>query len=309
MSLRLSGGPYINQVFNSNTGSRTELVQNIAFYLTTNAGWTTISGGGTGDTVIQSAMTPESLQIRVRLFDPGSGNCARATLKNTGGSITSQAFYILPALNKKWRLVASPYQFFLSTPMAHVNWGEFLAAGVPALPSFLNGVTTSCGWMNGNSPGDTGGLIQSFRNGFTPGNNNYYTMWSGFRNGNLLDRTALNDWYRSGDLTLTCPIPGRTGYTEQLERWPSYPGSRWVDGSAHCGDSLLIWSGTTSANDEGKIQGQLWDALSTQVVYPCDQLVNIGGHVGITITHQGAAYAAGGSAGTNVPGTLIVLIS
>ena len=255
MSIRFSGGPYVNTTFTQSAGTRAELVSAIVFAMS-NAGWTTISG--TTDVLMQSATTPENLTVRIRVYDPGSGS-TRMQIRNVTGSLNTGDFWLTPAVNKTWHIVACPYHVFVYTEMAHINACEFVAGGTVALPSFLNGVTTELGWMTGNAINDGGGLVYSFRNGFLPGDGNYYTRWSGFRStsttAHVMDRYANNDYYDSGDLVITCSVPGRTTYDE-VGYPSSWPCKRWVDGTMIFADTYIIF-GTTSSLDEGKIQGQM----------------------------------------------------
>jgi hypothetical protein len=228
MSLRFSGGPYANYVFTQSAGTRGELVSSIVYAMSL-AGWTTISG--TSDVIMQSGTTPENLTVRIRIYDPGAGNTsARMQIRNVTGSLISGDFWLTPAANKTWRIVACPYHGFVYTEMSHIRGCEFVAGGTVALPPFLNGVTTELGWMTGNAIGDGGGLYYSLRNGFLPGGGNYYTRWSAFRStsstAHMIDRYASNDYYDSGDLVLTCSVPGRSTYDEN-GYGSSWPCKRW----------------------------------------------------------------------------------
>jgi len=304
MSLRFSNGPYANYQFTQATGTRLEIMQGLQYALNL-AGWTTISSS-TSTIIMQTQTTPESLAMRVKIYDPGSGS-ARVQIMNVSQALTSGDCWLTPAANKTGRVVACPYQFFIYTQMSMYNACEFVAAGTPALPPWLVGVTTECGWMSGNAIGDGGGLVYSFRNGYLPGDANYYTRWSGFRStsstSNMINRNANDDYYDSGDLVITSSVPGRSTYDEAGYQ-SSWPCQRWIDGTMIFADTYIIF-GTTSSLDEGKIQGQMWDAASCSVVFTGDTCLNIGGHAAIAITHNQTSYGAGYS-GQTVPGTLFI---
>ena len=253
MSLRFSGGPYANYQFTQATGTRLEIMQGLQYALTL-AGWTTISSS-TSIIIMQTRTTPESLAMRIKIYDPGSGS-TRVDIMNVSQALTSGDCWLTPAANKIWRVVACPYQFFIYTQMSMYNACEFVAAGTPALPPWLVGVTTECGWMVGNAINDGGVLVYSFRNGYLPGDAYYYTRWSAFRStsstSNMINRNANDDWYDSGDLVLTCSVPGRSNYGE-VGYPSSWPCQRWIDGTMVFADTYIIF-GTTSSLDEGKIR-------------------------------------------------------
>jgi hypothetical protein len=79
------------------------------------------------------------------------------------------------------------------------------------------------------------------------------------------------------------------------------------DGTLVFADTYLIF-GTTSSLDEGKIQGQMWDASSCSEEFPGETCLNIGSHKAIAITHNQSGYGAGYS-GATVPGTLFICYS
>lgn len=307
MALRFSGGPYANYVFAQSAGTRAEIVAGVVTGLQM-AGWTIVSSA-TADYTLTSKITPENLQINVRVYDAGSGTDARIAMKPVSGSITTQDFYLRPGVGKHWRVLACPYQFFISTGMSQVNAAEFVAGGTLALPPWLVGVTTTCGWMNGNALNDGGGQVYCLRNGWLPGNASYYTKWSGIMNTNLVDRSANNDYYDQGDLIFTCQRPGRATFSEQGYR-SSYPAQRWVDGSVAFSDCCAVWGSVSPAtSSEGTLQGQLWDAAACSVVYPAENIIQLGTHQMISIMHNNNAYG-GPSGGTyTVPGTLFVAFS
>jgi hypothetical protein len=155
-SVLYSGGTIVNTTFTTTVGTRAEVVAGIETALTS-AGWSTISGGGTGTVLMKSATTasPKSNSIRVRLNDPGSGNCAEVRIEDDSGTYASQNFYLLPAAGKVFRIIACQYNFFCFTPQPSAA-REFVCGGTLHIPEFLESVTTgSLGWMQGNAASDS----------------------------------------------------------------------------------------------------------------------------------------------------------
>ena len=82
MSVQYAGGTNVNTTFTCTVGTRREIVDGLVAALTT-AGWSMVSGGGTGTVVMRSATTPTASNvIDVRIHDPGSGNCAQIRMQN-----------------------------------------------------------------------------------------------------------------------------------------------------------------------------------------------------------------------------------
>ena len=302
MSLRFSGGPYVNTTFTTTVGTRLEIVSGVVSALTS-AGWSTVSST-TGDYTMQTATTPEGLSMKVRIYDPGSGNCARVQIKSPDNFWTSQDSWLAPAAGRVFNIIACPYQCFVwtSTPPSQTsnNYGTFLAWGVPALPSWLVGVTKQCGWIKGNSNGDSGGWVGSWRNELSGWNGDYYSHWSAFRNLEWIDRNPANDYYRSCDMTLVMHASGFRGPAGNGVS--GYPGLRWVDNTLMLSDPLIGW-GMSQTNDECLIQGQLWDCAIAGDAFTVDTAVTIGSHNGITMTSSNTGSTA------SPAGTLIVCYS
>ena len=108
MSIQYAGGTRINYTF-TDAGTRLDLVNKLNAQLKL-AGWSVISGDGTADVLMKTAVNPDGLSCRLRLYDPAANNCAQFTLKNNAGTLTSQIHYLLPG-SWQWRIVANQYWF------------------------------------------------------------------------------------------------------------------------------------------------------------------------------------------------------
>lgn len=271
MSIQYSGnGTYTT--FTQTAGTRREIVDNLVSILTA-AGWTVVSGGGTGDVLLRSATTPQGLSIRCRIYDPGTGNCARLQMRNTTGSKISSDFFLAPAVAKVWRVHACKYQFFVFTPGDSAA-REFFAMGVPWIPSFLVGIITGdCGWANGNGMNDGDTTVrQSWRNSLT---SNTKAVWSGLVNEGLVNRF----WDGTGancDLRLCI----------QLGSWPAvYDHYQWHDGSQFLSDPLVAW-GSPSTSDLSRIRGQMWDAVVVSEAYSADSFFSFDSHTWYAVSNS-----------------------
>ena len=254
MAIQHPGGTIVSTTFTG--GTKTAIVNALETQLT-NAGWSVISGTGTGDVVMQSATTPTaSNYIRVRLRDT-STNCASIVMQNTAATKVSQLYFLLPFAAKTFRIVANKYQFFCWVPGSTVA-REYVGCGVPYIPSFLHGVINSeFGWINGNAESDTysGTVRRSFRTSFhmSQGETQY---WSGICNGNLCETNTST--HAAAALRLVIP------YSAGVQR--SSDGYRWHDDTLLVSDPLIAW-GLANSTDESKIKGQLWGAMFVSDVY------------------------------------------
>jgi len=293
MSIQYAGGTNVNTTFTCTVGTRREIVDGLVAALTS-AGWSTISGGGTGDVRMQSATTPQNLQIQVRVYDPGAGNCAQVFMRNQAGTKVSIATYLLPAVGKVYRVVADKYQFFIFTPGTSVC-REFVACGVPYLPSFLVGVITGdCGWLVGNAISDTDVVGQAClraSSGVPMGalwNRNRY---SGLVNNSLID-VGINSSYPS-DFRLTVVGGAETAeYTS---------GQLWHDDSIVVCEPLVAW-GLAATADNAKIRGQMWDAIVVGASYGPDSTISFDGKSWWALT------ANNGGSTSSMRGTLFLMV-
>jgi len=314
MSIQYAGGTNVNTTFTTTTGTRAEIVAGIESALTT-AGWSTVSGGGTGDVLMQSAATPDGRNIRVRLYDPGSGNCAQVFIKNNV-ALTSQAHYLLPAAAKVFRVIACKYQFFCFTAGLSVA-REFVGAGVPYIPTFLqsggSAITGYHGWIQGNATGDaTTVIVPCFRTqaGTGKSTSTSYAMGSVMINGTVLDISHANTGAAGniGYQRLIVPVSGIGGSiaSDQDLIASAY---RWFDNSLQMSEPLI--AAATVVTNEAKIHGQLWDAVIASDDLTLDTTISFDSHSFFTVgssTGSLNAAIASGKLGTSARFSLCVVI-
>jgi hypothetical protein len=135
-----TGQPVTVQEFTPST--RADWVTNMINALLA-AGWTQISGSGT-DRVLGSGTTPDNLKYKVRIWDPGSGNCARVGLRNWNETLLDDynAAFCYPG-GVTWKVVASAYQFFAWVPGSTAG-RTFVMATAPKLEPAVNYNITDC---------------------------------------------------------------------------------------------------------------------------------------------------------------------
>jgi hypothetical protein len=219
------------------------------------AGWTTISGtpgsttAGT-DVKMESAANNNGAKIRFRFFDPGTGNCAQVTMKNVAESVTSQIGYALPTAGSgQWRVIAGKFHFFVFTTgsvNAIVARG-MVSGGTLYTPTFWSPPADSLGWMlaTGNTDTDTNTGASSWRRSLIPTNTR--PEWSTIQTSTLVEATQVNS---SG----ICINVWQGGLNSGDSMY------RWADDTFPVYEPLIGWSAVSSAA-EGKIRGQLYDAL------------------------------------------------
>jgi hypothetical protein len=291
MAIQYSGTNY-SSPFTCSVGTRQEIVTGLQTGLTA-AGWSVISGSGTGNVLMQSATTPspQSLAMRVNLFDPGSGNCARVIVRNTAGThVQSNYLPLLPAAGKVFQIIANPYQCFIFTSSSPSTAREFAAWGVPYLPSFLQGVITECIWAMANGNSDTDTTVRpTFRTGlYAMSNSTSGALWFNC-NGNIWEEFN------------TVPSGNYSGYPQLYCQQGAYLTStsssqmayRWHDDSLLTYEPLLSW-GLTAYTDEGKIRGQIWDAAIINDGFTADTTTSFDTHNwwNLTNTNTGSIGAA-----------------
>lgn len=266
MAIQYSGGPNVNTTFTCTTGTRREIVDGISAALVS-AGWTIISGSGTGTQLLESDTTPspQSLVCRVQLHDPGSGNCAQIKFRNAGNTKAhSNGMFLWPEVGKVFRVIANPYQFFCFTSSSANTGREFCCGGVPYLPSFLQGVITECIWCHGTAHSDTDTTIRAtFRTHMMTCSQYYAThanLWNTV-NGNQYENPGQDqNQYITGYQMLLIQQGAKTSQTNAY---------RWHDDSLLVYEPLIGW-GLLSASDENKIRGQLWDAAIVSYGFAAD---------------------------------------
>jgi len=289
MSIQYAGGTIINTTFTQSTGTRAEIVSNLITQLLA-AGWTLVSGSGT-DQVLKCAATATGvtgLQIAVRVYDPGSGNCARVALRNVSGTRIGQDLYLFPAASKTWRIIANKYQFFIFTPGSSAP-REFAAAGQLCVPSWLTSVTVNAGWANGNAISDTDTTAKtSFRTNLAP-LQTVQGRTTALASDTLLDIGSSNSSLPTPELLI--PQAGFINAGQQNTN-----GYRWADNTLLVGDALLAM-GIASITDEAKVYGQLWDAALVNDSFAADSNISLDGHTwwGITVGNTGTSQYAHGT--------------
>jgi hypothetical protein len=284
MAVQYAGGTNVNTTFTNTTGTRREIVDGLVAALTT-AGWSTVSGGGTGDVKMKCVATPQSNQAIVRIYDPGSGNCARFSLYNTIQSLSQSGdCYLNPGAGKVWRVIANQYQFFIfvSGSTAAREFGMFSCLYIPP---FLTAAVQTAAFTNCNSRNDSDGGFQ-----FSTGPNgafcrstlgpswsstNYQmngsymvnnTIWS---NNNMADGNT----YAGGAVQAFVPQGIGNLLGSQFSNQSIY---RYHDGSLHISDPLTGW-GTTGYLEEPTIKGQLWDVAIIHESFQMDQTFSFDG--------------------------------
>jgi hypothetical protein len=240
MAIQHPGGTIVNTTFTG--GTRTQIADGIKDALVT-AGWT-VASGASGDWKLDSAVSPQSLQMRVRLWDPGSGNCAQLRIFNVTETLApAQSVFLLPGASKTFRVVANKYQAFVWVPGSTAA-REFAAFGVPYLPAHLDTVITVAGWLMGSGNTDTDTATR--------------TSW----------RISLRSNAGTQAILLNADSLGTnnagTGALKLMVQGDPQMGAnnfvRWHDDSFFLYDAIVGY-GMPGTNNECKARGLLWGAF------------------------------------------------
>jgi len=134
-----SGGTIVND---THAGDATK--QGIANWIEASllaAGWTTVSGSGTDDLLMQSATTPVGeggMAMRARIRGDLT-NTVTCRLKKTDNTLETAAFgHLLPDAGREYRINAHKYGFTIAciTPTQFTANRSFMWAQLPSLPAF-----------------------------------------------------------------------------------------------------------------------------------------------------------------------------
>jgi hypothetical protein len=273
MAIQYAGGTRVNYTF-TDAGTRADLVSKLETKLGT-AGWSTISGGGSSDVLMKSAVTPDGLSIRLRLYDPGSGNCAQFTIKNNAGTLTSQIHYLLPG-SVEWRIIANKYWFlmFRTGAAARVAARGYLAGGTIWVPSFVltqMGSDLDCGFLLAHGVSDSDATIGvSWRN------------W-------LLDTRRASSLYTSFMIDVSADgVPAQPYLMAPSVNINSTAniGVAWQGGDRHQMEALIAWAPGSTSTSSPTIKGQLFDAIVLSGKATGESTITFDGHTWIAVTDQ-----------------------
>ena len=241
------------------------------------AGWSQISGSGT-DRVLGSGTTPDNLKYKVRIWDPGSGNCARVGLRNWNETLLNdgQAMYCFPG-GLTWKVVASAYQFFAWVPGSTAG-RTFVMATAPKLEPAVNYNITTAAYLGSNDQGDSNTTSNvSLRD----------RTYCGGRVGMILNNDA---YFQSiQDVTRNLMLYTPAGVNSDFREW--------IDGSRDVLEARVKFHPTTLP----KWLGYLWDAMLVYAVMAPDQTVTWDGRTWISLTANNQS--------DNSLGTVCLLVS
>lgn len=287
MAIEYPGGTIVHTTFTG--GTKTQICNAVNTHLKT-AGWSVISGDGTGDVVLQSAANSNGNSIYVRIRDSVVTNCCQFNMQNGSLTKVSLGTWLLPGASKTFRIIANKYYFFCFTPGNSAR--EYMGMGTLHVPSFLGAATVGeLGWMNGNvwSDSDTTGR-RCFRTSLTT-----ETGWGGGLVNNALTNFETGGNQEPGSLRFVTLLSA-AGHSFSS-------GWRWHDDSILVSDALMAW-GLNSIYEEAKVRGQLHGAMIIADEFVSDTvLTGIDGHDWLAITGSNTGGAQ------NARGTLFVAIS
>lgn len=272
MAIQYAGGTIVNTTFTNTTGTRREIVDGLVAALVS-AGWTIVSGSGTGDVHIKSAVSPNGYQYVVRCYDSGSGSSARLQLKNVALTIAqSDNIYLGATAGKVWRVIANKHQFFIFVPGSTAT-RDFAMASSPSAPTSMNTLFTNAVVLTGQGKHDTDTSTQyGFLRGFMCTFSSLYNWQQNcacLTNNYLWETANITD---GNTLGMPCIINARN--------FPNYGTAyfayRWADLSLNIIDPMMGW-GQLSRFDETLIRGQLWDSFIIEDVFPGDYQITYDG--------------------------------
>jgi hypothetical protein len=298
--IQYSGSTYQNTTFTPAT--RLAWVQAVTAALSS-AGWTTISGtpGTSADVTMETAAGNQGQKARFRFFDPAINNCAQVTLKNVAGTLTSAIVYCLPTAGSgQWRIVANKFSFYcFATGSANASTQRgSVFGGTIWVPTFLiisSGDTVGYLTGSGNTDADTTVRIgwrsrMRIHSSDTP-NGVTSVIWLS----TLIDI--------GGTASVGTLIAGHSPQVKIPDN-STDSGYRWEDGTLLAVEPLVSWATGSLATNEGRLKGQLYDAMQLSGFWAGEAVITYNSHNWLSITN---GSGTGGS--FNDFGSLFVAIS
>lgn len=292
-AIQYAGGTNVNTTFVTTTGTRAEVVAGLEAALTT-AGWSTISGGGTGNVLMESATTPQSLKCRVRINDPGSGAAAEIYMRDAAGShIQATPMWFRSTAGETVRVIANRYQFIMKTDGAS-DKGKFVMGGVPWIPSFIAATEIIYGQGNSTSAGETGASNCDFNHRLATDGGQGCHQYNNY--GGTVWEINANTSGQIAGLQQFLVVHG-AGFST-----PVQTGVKWKDNSFFISDSILCW-GDAAQTDEAKCVGQVWDAAVLSSPFAADTTISFDSKNwrAITSSNNGSTSLAQGTLFLVVP--------
>jgi|SRR5581483_8483775 len=278
------------------------------------AGWATISGSGSTNLLMQSALTPpgQNLQMRVRFKDNG-GSCVQVSIENVagtkaGGSSTTSSGNLLPAASKVFRAIANKFQAFIFTA-SPTAVREYVSFGVPALRTQEQGLLTEAIWLDSNSVSDADSATASQRPSFRTMTGNSGSGGSN-QTGGMQLITLGNLWSHDndsnggqGDLNVATQVAGNG--TGGAGASPFTTMQQWHNGEYFLLDAVIGW-GLTAKSDAAIARGLLWDAVCASAPYAADLTTSAlgDGHTWYVLTDNNV-----GSGGSRPQGGILLVVA
>lgn len=283
MALQYSGTVF-NTTFTTTTGTRREIVDGIAGVLTSNS-WTYVSGSGTGDVMLKSATTPQGSKMCLRVFDPGSGSCAKFFLYNSIRTVNQTGgCFLLPAAAKTFQVTGNGYQFAIYVT-GSTSSRDFIMGGTPWLPAWnVTGGISEAGWLMGASDSDGDTTVRpSFRTKpMTVDSGATYPNMATYINNNLWEGNNTNFGVNWGpgiiQLAGVGPQMWRNGQSRTTHM------QKWFDGSGYIYEPIIGWHPTSPGTGDALAIGQLWDAAGMSVPFAKDTTSTFDSHNWINLT-------------------------
>lgn len=256
MSIQYAAGTKVKADFFGDT------LANLKNAINTNlvtAGWSSVvSGNGFK---LTSGLTPQSLQCKVNVLDNGS--VVTVQFMDTTEAKLGVTHQCSVAANKRYRIIANQFQFFLFVPSVSAAFNGAVMGGVPWIPAFLRSGTTTAIWSLGDHDGSL-----TFRNNLVPN-----AVKSTF-----ITNANIGTGSGTGSLQAMSLLHVNTLYGN---------GAIWFNNCALIVEPLLAWGPSSAALPV--IVGELWDAAIVEQQYQLDISATFDSHNWNNITDNNTA--------------------
>lgn len=281
-SIVYPGGTTVNVTFA--TAVKADILTNVKTQLLA-AGWSTISSSSTV-VVMQTANTPQGLNIRCRMQDNGA-NCICFSIESAVSGATqpnnnNSGGFLIPG--GTFRIVANQYQFCCYQPSSYGSGRMFILVSCPFIPApASNSLPTAAGLLFCDSANDGFATqLASFRTGLNTSVANSFANNAAIYGASIMANANNTNANSASIANLLLPYT-MIGFNQSSYSASNNNATKWrnANNDTMTFDALVL-SGLSLPTDIPQVWAQLWGAVIRYNSYVGDYTDSFDGHSWIT---------------------------